>query len=245
MCAASADAGTALSLHALRERLEHKLPMLPERAGLCSAHQRFATRGIFYPVKREGDRLTCLSLVDGTSLLCVEYAPKQRRSGPSRVISHWRKQLLPPGTKCLCGALAVEVGHRIPLLCFRIAGLNPHEAYFDGNLDPVCRQCNIDWMHFCDPTHGVHSKNTRAVWQERRRRLSYAIADAKLTNIRVPVPETAPRCGWPGNPVFSLTKQPLPAVVEPVAFVDDLYYRHVRFLRPSEMKRPLRLLDEH
>ena len=162
VCRSRAERGTKLALAALRDYVGHDLPRLPKTAGLCAVHARSSTFGLFYEVERHGREVVGLSLLDGRSVLRAECADDPTpRVAPAHVIRKWRARVMGPQTKCMCGSPAVHVGHRIPLLCFRLSRLDTVQSYFAGNLDPVCRECNIDWMHFCNPKpRGSHQDNS-------------------------------------------------------------------------------------
>jgi hypothetical protein len=242
-CREPAVAKSTLALAAARANPTAALPRLPREAGLCAAHWRIARRGFFVQAGRENGVLTCLSLLDGRTVLRAVYAGKRgEKARLPREAAQWRQHLLGPGALCMCGREAREIGHRIPLLCFRLSDIAYSKSYFAENLDCVCRKCNIDWMHFCHPAPWWRV-NAR-VWSERHRRLRMAVMAARQRGIPVAVPARAPKCGWPGNPVFDLGRCSLPAIIEPVAFVQDLYFPHERFLKPSEMRRPLRLIPD-
>ena len=207
VCRRPASKRTGLALDSLADYFGDRRARFPAEAGLCTSHARSAAGEMYIRVDAVRDRLKCLSLMDGHTILYVERSNRSL-SGGYRSATKWRNRLLGPQARCLCGKPATELGHRIPLLCFRLAGLPARDSYFRGNLDPVCRQCNIEWMHFCYPhcraRDDLSKTNAQDLHLEIRRRIRLALRAASRRNLRVAVPTIAPRRGWPGNPVFDV-----------------------------------------
>ena len=246
VCHRPARESTRLATSEVMEHTKDRPVRLPREAGLCEHHARSAGSHLYFGVRWEGNRLFCISLSDGVTTLTVERATK-RGHAPSRIVTMWRERLVSRDSRCLCGRRATQLGHRIPLVGFRLSALPAGVSYFRENLDAVCPTCNDEWMHFCyPPTSSVWAGDQErlARYYKRRCRLRSALAAARRRGIPVVVPCITPSYGWPANPVFDTSIPKLAGVVRPVAFVENMWIEglsHPRFLGPGDMSRLLHL----
>ena len=220
---------------------ETELPYRPYWAttegafGLCRAHWRMAARRVYYArVIRLRGIFEAISLYEPGRILRLEAIPNSR-STPSAG-RKWRQLLFAKKrVSCLCGQDAVDVGHRIPSLAFRLSGVPAAESYFAENLEPVCRRCNVQWSDFCRPDFNLRLHRTR--W----RRLRAALSVAHERGIRVGVPSISPRWGYPGSPVFDVRRLTASEIITPAAYVVNEYCSRPMFLVPSEAVPVFRL----
>lgn len=247
VCRAPASPDTELPLDLLEQTVTHPLYRARGRAGLCRPHARLAAGHLFLGFPSRLTEVHAISVHDAHSTLRAAYPPLVRGGGVKATARRWKLRLLGSGIRCHCGAHATEIGHRIPRMAFQLCGLSDGDSYFEGNLDPVCRPCNVAWLDWLTPPSlWAHRFNGGTLAQRRimRRRLTMALRVASDRGIPVGVPPVSPAVGWPGNPVFDTARVRPGSVLQPVAFVQDALQIAPRWLYTSEMRRPLRLIPD-
>jgi hypothetical protein len=206
--------------------------------GLCRGHRDNAMRGLYYARDPSRERAFIVeSLLGGHDALCVEAVPPYGRA-PSQA-ARWRAQLFSsPTVRCRCGAPAGELGHLIPSLAFRITGTPVALSYYEENLEPMCRTCNIEWSDFFRPEF-MRFRRQRERWE----RLRVALDAARSRGVTVGVPPVAPRRGWPGVPIFDCRTLKRADHIEPIGFVMRSGQPRGLYLVPSDAIRPYRVVD--